>query len=99
MLKFSKAEKWDANRILIQFAPADVQHGEETTQEYTRQVIVPEVKKGAIVEALMREQFSVSDEIAILRQRNTKKAEFTAYNDAAEAAKVLADEILAGLAE
>ena len=99
MLKYSKAEKWDASHTIIEFAPAEVQHGEETTEEYTRKVIIPEVSKGAIVEALVREQFSVSDELAILRQRNSKKAEFNAYDAAVEAIKAEADAILAGLAE
>ena len=70
-----------------------------TSEEYTKQVIVPEISKGAIVEALVRKEYSVSDELAILRQRNTKKAEFNAYNDRVEAIKAEADEILAGLAE
>ena len=98
MNKFSKVEKWDAERILVMYDPQEVEGPDgETRVEYAHRVIVPEVKKGAIVEALMREQFSVSDEIAILRQRNTKKAEFNAYNEAAEAAKALADQILAAL--
>ena len=99
MLKFSKAEKWDASHTIIEYAPAEVQHGEETAEEYTKKVIVPEVSKAAIVEALVRRQFSVSDELGILRQRNTKKAEFTAYNDFVEEAKSTADAILTGLTE
>ena len=95
MLKFSKAEKWDSSRTIIEYAPAEVQHGEETAEEYTKKVIVPEVSKAAIVEALIRERYSVSDELALLRQRNTKKAEFSEYNDFVEGAKTLADEILA----
>ena len=95
MLKFSKAEKWDSSRTIIEYAPAEVQHGEETAEEYTKKVIVPEVSKAAIVEALIRERYSVSDELALLRQRNTKKAEFSEYNDFVEGVKTLADEILA----
>ena len=99
MSKFSKSEKWDANSILVQYAPVEVEKEGVTSEEYTKQVIVPEISKGAIVEALVRKEYSVSDELAILRQRNTKKAEFTAYNDRVEAIKAEADEILAGLAE
>ena len=99
MLKFSKAEKWDSSRIIIEYDPAEVQHGEETAEEYTKKVIVPEVKKGAIVEALVRKEYSVSDEIAIIRQRTAKKAEFDAYNSRVEALKAEADAVLAGLAE
>ena len=33
MLKFSKAEKWDASHTIIEYAPAEVKHGEETAEE------------------------------------------------------------------
>lgn len=99
MLKFSKAEKWDASHTIIEYAPAEVKHGEEIAEEYTKKVIVPEVSKAAIVEALVRKEYSVSDEIAIIRQRTTKMAEFDAYNARVEELKVEADTILAGLVE
>lgn len=99
MLKFSKAEKWDASHTIIEYAPAEVQHGEEHAEEYTKKVIVPEVSKAAIVEALVRKEYSVSDEIAIIRQRTTKKAEFDTYNARVEELKAEADAVLAGLAE
>lgn len=99
MLKFSKAEKWDASHTIIEYDPAEVQHGEETAEEYTKKVIVPEVSKAAIVEALVRNEYSVSAEIAILRQRTSKKAEFDAYNARVEELKAEAVAILEGLAE
>ena len=95
MAKFSKIERWDGSRFIIHFAPAAVQHGEENAEEYSRNILVAEVSKGAIVEALIRERFSVSDELSLLRQRNSKKTEFNAYNDFAEEAKSLAEQILA----
>ena len=99
MAKFSKIEQWDHTHKVIFFNPVEVEHEGEKAEEYKDQVIVAEAPKPAIVEALVRRQFSVSDELGILRQRNTKKAEFTAYNDFVEEAKTLADSILAGLAE
>lgn len=99
MAKFSKIEQWDHTHKVIFFNPVEVEHEGEKADEYQDQVIVAEATKPAIVEALVRRQFSVSDELGILRQRNTKKAEFTAYNDFVEEAKTLADSILAGLAE
>lgn len=99
MLKFSKAEKWDASHTIIEYAPAEVKHGEEIVEEYTKKVIVPEVSKAAIVEALVRKEYSVSDEIAIIRQRTAKMAEFDAYNARVEELKAEADTILDGLAE
>lgn len=96
MNKFSKVEKWDAERILVMYDPQEVEGPDgETRVEYAHQVLVPALTKGALVEAILRKDYSVSDELAILRQRNSKKAEFNAYDAAAEAAKALADQILA----
>lgn len=97
MLKFSKAEKWDASHTIIEYDPAEVQHGEETSEEYTKKVIVPEVSKAAIVSALIRERYTVDDEFAILRQRDTKPDEFAEYNNFAEACKAEADRIIGSL--
>lgn len=44
------------------------------------------------VEALIRERYTVSDELAILRQRDTKPAEFEAYDAFCEACKLRAKE-------
>lgn len=97
MLKFSKAEKWDASHTIIEYAPAEVQHGEETAEEYTKQVIIPSNatdKKAAIVSALIRERYTVDDELALQRQRDSKPDEFTDYNTFAEACKAEADRII-----
>ena len=42
------------------------------------------------VEELVRERYSVSAELAILRQRESKAEEFQMYNDFAEACKAAA---------
>ena len=100
MLKFSKCEKWDNAHHIIHYDPQEAQReGQEKAFEYTKFVIVPAVNKGAVVEALLREKYTLNDELALLRQRTTKKAEFNEYNDFAEACKVLADQILAALDE
>lgn len=95
MAKYSKIERWDFSRFVINYAPAEVEHNGEKTTEYTKRVLVAEVSKGAIVEAIIRERYTLNDEIALLRQRTSKKAEFAEYNDYAEAAKATADAILA----
>lgn len=99
MQKFSKCEKWDDSHVIIFYAPGDVKHGDETVEEYTKHVVVTEASKPAIVEALVRREYSVSDEIAIIRQRTAKKSEFEAYNARVEAIKAEADAILEGLKE
>lgn len=43
-----------------------------------------------LIEALIRDRYSVSDELAILRQQDSKPEEFEAYNTYAEECKVIA---------
>ena len=58
-------------------------------------LIAAKAEKGAFVEAIVRERYSISDELGIQRQRSSKEAEFNEYNDFVEAAKATADAILA----
>ena len=44
----------------------------------------------AVVEALIRERYTVSDELAILRQHSSKADEFAEYNAFCETCKALA---------
>lgn len=44
----------------------------------------------SLIEALIRQRYSVSDELAIMRQRDEKPEEFAAYNTYAEECKSLA---------
>lgn len=48
------------------------------------------------VEELLRERYSVSDELAILRQRDEKPEEFAAYNAFAEVCKTRAHQEVYG---
>lgn len=50
-------------------------------------VTVDEAAYKAAVERLIRERYSVADELGILRQRDTKPQEFAEYNAFAEACK------------
>lgn len=51
------------------------------------EIPVPEIPYEERVVAKIRERYSVDDELAILRQRDTKPDEFEAYNQYAEACK------------
>ena len=42
---------------------------------------------GELVDAMVRVQYSISDELALLRQRDGKPEEFAAYNEFVEACK------------
>jgi hypothetical protein len=66
-----------------------------TLKDYHR--LNPEMKViyyGTLVEQLIRERYTVSQELAILRQRNVKIEEFLAYNAYAEECKAKAKEVL-----
>lgn len=89
-----KVERYDAKTLLVSFNVTEAEYNDEKGFEY-ESVRVPELSKGAIVEAIIRERYTLNDEIALLRQRTSKKAEFAEYNDYAEAAKATADAILA----
>lgn len=47
-----------------------------------------------LVQELINEKYSIFDELAILRQRSTKKAEFNEYNAYCEECKARAKELL-----
>lgn len=49
---------------------------------------------GELVESYIREKYSLSAELAILRQRDTKPEEFAEYNAYAEQCKAKAKEML-----
>lgn len=51
----------------------------------------------AAVERLIRERYTVADELGILRQRDTKPEEYAEYNDFAEACKARAKAKLANI--
>jgi hypothetical protein len=67
----------------------------ETEQDFNR---LPDSEKqnayGELVEQLIRKRYSLSAELAILRQQNTKYVEFYDYNLYAEECKAKAKEIL-----
>ena len=91
-----KVAKFDHSHVILAYniVAVEATDSKDAGFEYDT-IVVPEVSKGAIVEALLRERYTINDELALLRQRNSKKAEFNEYNDFAEAAKATADSILA----
>lgn len=62
----------------------------EMTDEELSAIGAEQVSYSATVESLIRARYSVSDELAILRQRDTKPEEFSAYNAYAEDCKAKA---------
>jgi hypothetical protein len=69
---------------------AEMQRQSKEAQEHR----FSEMDYSQIVVVLIREQYSVDDELAILRQRDSKPEEFEAYNSFAEECKARAKEII-----
>lgn len=69
-------------------------HETKTMYECETVLVDNEPNKSRIVEALIRERYSVSDELALERQRTSKKAEWTEYNTYCEDCKTIADRVL-----
>ncbi len=55
------------------------------------QTEIDEPTRSRRIEQLIRLRYSISDELAILRQRDTKPDEFAEYNDYAEQCKIEVD--------
>ena len=55
---------------------------------------IDSIDKRSIVSSLMKLKYSIDDELAIQRQRDSKPEEFNDYNVYAEECKIIADEIL-----
>lgn len=68
-----------------------------TVEEYEEVDTIPKYTQGEYakkVEELIREKYSLSDELAVLRQRDEKPNEYSDYYTYAEECKVKAKEIL-----
>lgn len=91
-----KVAQYDHSHVILSYNIVAVEATEDRDAGFEFDtLIVAKAEKGAIVEAIVRERFSISDELGIQRQRSTKETEFNEYNDFVEAAKATADAILA----
>ena len=91
-----KVAQYDHSHVIVSYnvEPVEATESRDSGFEFDT-LIVAKADKGAIVEAIVRERYSISDELGIQRQRSTKEAEFNEYNDFVEAAKATAEAILA----
>lgn len=69
--------------------------GETTTVKVylCQSVDIDKFDRTTLIVALIREKYSIDDELAILRQKDSKTAEYDAYYAFAEECKAVADEI------
>lgn len=81
---------WSEVGLLDGETPADFEELTEADIEAEHAAAETEAAYEAEVERLIRRRYSVSAELAILRQRDTKPQEFAAYNAYAEECKTQA---------
>lgn len=90
--------KYDSINYMINFNVVEAivkgQDEEDTIQYQAEYIFVPALDKETIVNGLIRRKYSLSEELAILRQRDSKSDEFVEYNTFAEECKNLANGIL-----
>jgi hypothetical protein len=75
-------------RVLINNEVVDI---EVNDQPWT-----PQVSYSELVEQLIRERYTLGQELATLRQKDTKPEEFAEYNAYAEQCKAKAKQLLGG---
>lgn len=93
-----KVARYDHSHVLLSYNIIEVEATEDREAGFEFDtLIVAKAEKGAIVSALIRERYTVDDELAIQRQRDTKPDEFAEYNNFAEACKAEANSIIGSL--
>ena len=76
-------------RVLINNEVVDI--------EVNDQPLAPQISYDELVEQLIRERYTLGQEIARLRQKDTKPEEFAEYDSYAEQCKARAKQILGGV--
>lgn len=93
-----KVAQYDHSHVILSYNIVEVEATEDREAGFEFDtLIVAKAEKGTIVSALIRERYTVDDELALQRQRDTKPDEFTEYNTFAEACKAEADRIIGSL--
>ena len=86
-------EKWDGSKSVVRFGIVELPDEEGVKYEYY-EVLVSEVSREAIIEAIIRTTYSESDEIALAFGREADVEKKAAHEEFVAQAKAWADEIL-----
>lgn len=87
-------EKWDGSKSVVRFNIVEVPDGDDGVKYEYYEVLVSEVSRKAIIEAIIRTTYSESDEIALAFGREADVEKKAAHEEFVAQAKVWADEIL-----
>lgn len=91
----AKVEKWDGSKSVVRFNIVEVPDGDDGVKYEYFEVLVSEVSRKAIIEAIIRTTYSESDEIALAFGREKDAAKLAEHEAFKEQAETWAEEILA----
>jgi hypothetical protein len=88
-------EKWDNEKFVVRFHVEELPDEDGGVKYEYNEVLVPEVEKGIIINAIMRTKYTESDEIALAFGREKDAAKLAEHEAFKEQAEAWAEEILA----
>lgn len=95
-------EKWDNAQYVVRFnivevPDVDAEGNEDSVKYEFNEVIVPDVTRKCIIDALVRERYDFADEIALAFDRAADAEDKEAHEAYVAECKTIADEILANV--
>ncbi len=88
-------EKWDNEKFVVRFHVEELPDEDGGVKYEYNEVLVPEVTRKAIIEAIIRTKYTESDEIALAFGREKDAAKLAEHEAFKEQAEAWAEEILA----
>jgi hypothetical protein len=88
-------EKWDNEKFVVRFHVEELPDEDGGVKYEYNEVLVPEVEKGIIINAIMRTKYTESAEIALAFGREKDAAKLAEHEAFKEQAEAWAEEILA----
>lgn len=89
--------KYDDTHTLINYNVSEntkIVDGVECTYYTCEYVIVDDTSRDNIINELIRTKYDLSQELSILRQRDSKQDEFDEYNEYAETCKKIVNQLV-----
>ena len=87
-------EKWDNEKFVVRFHIEELPDEDGGVKYEYNEVLVPEVTRKAIIDALVAQVYDFADEIALTFNRDADKEDIEAHEAFVVECKAIADEIL-----
>ena len=88
-------EKWDNEKFVVRFHVEELPDEDGGVKYEYNEVVVAEVSRKCIIDALVRERYDFADEIALAFDRKANAEDKAAHEAYVAECKKIADEILA----